>query len=105
MIILTTNIVLKNSTQYRKAIFFLSTGNGIDFLAWRVWVGIWLIVVSLVVAAFQGSILVKHFTKFTKDIFTGLIALLFIISPFEKLAKIFKKHPLKVSISILLQGV
>jgi solute carrier family 4 anion exchanger 2 len=67
-----------------------------------VWVGIWLILVSLVVAAFQGSILVKHFTKFTKDIFTGLIALLFIISPFEKLAKIFNKHPLKVSISILL---
>lgn len=83
------------SLLFDQALWAFSQSNGIDFLAWRVWVGIWLIVVSLVVAAFQGSILVKHFTKFTKDIFTGLIALLFIISPFEKLAKIFKTHPLK----------
>ena len=66
-------------------------------MAWRVWIGFWLVIVSLLVAAFQGSVMVKHFTKFTKDIFSALIAVLFIVSPFEKLAKVFKQHPLTVS--------
>ena len=70
----------------------------IDFLAWRVWIGIWLLILSLIVAAFQGSILVKFFTKFTKDIFASLIALLFIVTAFEKLGAEFKAHPLQVYI-------
>ena len=77
---------------------YFELGYGIDYLAWRVWIGIWLVIVSLLVAAFQGSVLVKHFTKFTKDIFSALIAVLFIVSPFEKLAKVFKKNPLNVSV-------
>ena len=85
--------------NYKKNI---STGNGIDYLAWRVWIGFWLVIVSLLVAAFQGSVMVKHFTKFTKDIFSALIAVLFIVSPFEKLAKVFKQHSLVVSIN---QGI
>jgi hypothetical protein len=36
---------------------------------------------------FQGSSLVKHFTKFTKDIFASLICLIFI---FEAMVKILK---------------
>ena len=78
---------------------YLQIGNGIDYLAWRVWIGFWLVIVALLVAAFQGSVLVKHFTKFTKDIFSALIAVLFIVSPFEKLAKVFKQHSLIVSIN------
>ena len=70
----------------------------IDFLAWRVWIGIWLLILSLIVAAFQGSIMVKFFTKFTKDIFASLIALLFIVTAFEKLGAEFKAHPLQVYI-------
>ena len=38
--------------------------------------------------------MVRYFTKFTKDIFAGLVALLFIFEAFNKLAKIFKAHPL-----------
>ena len=44
---------------------------------------------------FQGSTLVKFFTKFTKDIFNALVALLFIYEAINKLGKIFKKHPLQ----------
>ena len=44
---------------------------------------------------FQGSTLVKYFTKFTKDIFNALVALLFIYEAINKLGKIFKKHPLQ----------
>ena len=36
----------------------------------------------------QGSVLVRYFTKFTKDIFASLVSLLFIISALEKLNKV-----------------
>ena len=81
---------------FDQALFEFSNNQAIDFLAWRVWIGIWLLVLSLIVAAFQGSILVKYFTKFTKDIFASLIALLFIVTAFEKLAAEFHAHPLQV---------
>merc|ERR1719427_1074045 len=65
-----------------------------QFLYWRVWVGIWTFIISLVVAGFQGSTLVRFFTKFTKDIFAGLVSLLFIFEALRKLVNIFNKHPL-----------
>ena len=73
-------------------------GNGTlpgQFLSWRVWIGIWTFVISLVVAGFQGSTMVRFFTKFTKDIFASLVSLLFIYEAFNKLIKIFGKHPLQ----------
>merc|ERR1719431_1129706 len=68
-----------------------------QFLYWRVWVGFWTFIISLVVAGFQGSTLVRFFTKFTKDIFAGLMSLLFIYEALRKLFKIFKAHPLIAS--------
>jgi len=65
-----------------------------QFLNWRTWVGIWTFVISLVVAGFQGSTLVKYFSRFIKDIFASLISLVFIYEAINKLSKIFSKHPL-----------
>ena len=65
-----------------------------QFLYWRTWVGVWVFVISLIVAGFQGSTLVKVFTKFIKDVFATLISIVFIVSALEKLAKIFAEHPL-----------
>jgi len=65
-----------------------------QFLPWRLWIGVWTFVIALLVAAFQGSTLVRFFTRFTKDIFNALVALLFIVSAFKKLGKIFAAHPL-----------
>ena len=65
-----------------------------QFLFWRVWIGVWVFIIALLVAGFQGSSLVRHFTKFTKDIFASLVALLFIYEAFNKLFKIFRAHPL-----------
>jgi hypothetical protein len=65
-----------------------------QFLPWRFWIGLWTFVIALVVAALQGSTLVRYFTRFTKDIFNALVALLFIVSAFTKLGKIFGNYPL-----------
>merc|ERR1719461_2209161 len=69
------------------------------FLYWRTWVGIWTFVISLIVAAVQGSTLVQYFTKFIKDIFASLISLVFIYEAVNKLARIFSNHPLMLSTS------
>ena len=80
---------------YDQALFdFAKSSLPGQFLPWRLWIGIWTFVISLLVAFFQGSTLVRHFTRFTKDIFNALVALLFIVSAFKKLGKIFAKHPL-----------
>eukprot|EP00092_Neocalanus_flemingeri_P029142 GFUD01031630.1.p1 GENE.GFUD01031630.1~~GFUD01031630.1.p1 ORF type:complete len:1420 (+),score=451.00 GFUD01031630.1:163-4422(+) len=69
-----------------------------QFLYWRVWVGIWTFIISLVIAGFQGSTLVRYFTKFTKDIFAALVSLLFIYTALDKLYNIFLAHPLMGSV-------
>ena len=73
--------------------FTLSNMPGL-FLYWRLWIGLWTFAIALLVAAAEGSTLVRFFTKFTKDIFAGLVALLFIFEAFNKLVKTFRAHPL-----------
>merc|ERR1712106_130773 len=80
---------------YDQALFsFCKNIDGLQFLPWRLWIGVWTLVISLIVSGVQGSTLVRFFTRFTKDIFNALVALLFIVSALEKLGKIFAAHPL-----------
>eukprot|EP00088_Acartia_fossae_P070689 TRINITY_DN953_c0_g1_i1.p1 TRINITY_DN953_c0_g1~~TRINITY_DN953_c0_g1_i1.p1 ORF type:complete len:1234 (+),score=432.98 TRINITY_DN953_c0_g1_i1:296-3997(+) len=69
----------------------------INFLHWRTWIGIWTFIISLIVAFFQGSVLVRFFSKFTKDIFAALISLLFIFEAFRKLSVIFSENPILIT--------
>uniref|UniRef100_A0A8C8S7X0 Anion exchange protein n=1 Tax=Pelusios castaneus TaxID=367368 RepID=A0A8C8S7X0_9SAUR len=64
------------------------------YLVGRVWIGFWLILLVLVMVAFEGSILVRFVSRFTQEIFAFLISLIFIYETFSKLAKIFQEHPL-----------
>lgn len=68
--------------------------NDIEFLAIRVWIGMWIAVLATLVVAFEGSALVRFFTRFTQEIFASLISLLYIYESFYKLYMIFVTHPL-----------
>ena len=86
---------------FDQALFdFSKSIDGLEFLPWRFWVGIWTLTIAIVVAALQGSTLVRYFTRFTKDIFNALVALLFIVSAFKKLIKIFKNNPLSTCTTV-----
>ncbi|CAB0002807.1 unnamed protein product, partial [Nesidiocoris tenuis] len=50
----------------------------------RVYIGIWLFVIALMVSFFEGSVLVKLFTRFTEEIFASLISLLYIVESVMK---------------------
>ncbi|XP_017842081.1 anion exchange protein 3 isoform X3 [Drosophila busckii] len=65
-----------------------------DFLALRVYVGIWLIIIALCVSAFEGSVYVRLLTRFTQEIFSALITLIYIVETMMKLVSIYKLNPL-----------
>ncbi|XP_067391807.1 anion exchange protein 2 isoform X2 [Emydura macquarii macquarii] len=79
---------------FEEAFFTFCTTNGLEYLVGRVWIGFWLILLVLVMVAFEGSILVRFVSRFTQEIFAFLISLIFIYETFSKLAKIFQEHPL-----------
>lgn len=68
--------------------------NNFSFLTVRVYVGIWLAVIALVVSAFEGSVYVRLFTRFTQEIFSALITLIYIVETVMKLVYVYGRHPL-----------
>ena len=54
----------------------------------RVWIGFWLILIVLVMVAFEGSFLVRFVSRFTQEIFAFLISLIFIYETFYKLVTV-----------------
>ena len=54
----------------------------------RVWIGFWLILLVVLVVAFEGSFLVRFISRYTQEIFSFLISLIFIYETFVKLVKV-----------------
>uniref|UniRef100_A0A8B9SXY5 Anion exchange protein n=1 Tax=Anas platyrhynchos TaxID=8839 RepID=A0A8B9SXY5_ANAPL len=79
---------------FEEAFFTFCTSNDLEYLVGRVWIGFWLILIVLVMVAFEGSFLVRFVSRFTQEIFAFLISLIFIYETFSKLVKIFQEHPL-----------
>ncbi|NXI95653.1 B3A2 protein, partial [Psophia crepitans] len=79
---------------FEEAFFTFCTSNELEYLVGRVWIGFWLILIVLVMVAFEGSFLVRFVSRFTQEIFAFLISLIFIYETFSKLATIFQEHPL-----------
>ncbi|XP_069552462.1 anion exchange protein 2b [Brachyistius frenatus] len=80
---------------FEEAFYSFCDANGIEYLTGRVWIGFWLIVIVIITVAFEGSFLVRFVSRFTQEIFSLLISLIFICETFIKLGRIFKEHPLK----------
>ncbi|NXH55906.1 B3AT protein, partial [Rhabdornis inornatus] len=71
------------------------SSNDLEYIVGRVWIGFWLILLVLVVVACEGSFLVRYLSRYTQEIFSFLISLIFIFETFSKLVTIFKDHPLQ----------
>ncbi|XP_051894383.1 anion exchange protein 2-like isoform X2 [Pristis pectinata] len=81
---------------FEEAYFNFCEYIGVNYLAGRIWVGLWMIIIVILLVAFEGSFLVRFISRFTQEIFSILISLIFIYETFNKLFKIFKAHPLTV---------
>uniref|UniRef100_A0A8C1UR54 Anion exchange protein n=1 Tax=Cyprinus carpio TaxID=7962 RepID=A0A8C1UR54_CYPCA len=80
---------------FEEAFFSFCKDNNLEYLTGRVWIGFWLILIVVVMVAFEGSFLVRFVSRFTQEIFSVLISLIFIYETFSKLVKIFQEHPLR----------
>lgn len=65
--------------------------NGLEYIVGRAWIGFWLILLVVLVVAFEGSVLVRFISRYTQEIFSFLISLIFIYETFSKLIKVGHK--------------
>uniref|UniRef100_A0A674CLD3 Anion exchange protein n=1 Tax=Salmo trutta TaxID=8032 RepID=A0A674CLD3_SALTR len=79
---------------FEEAFFAFCKSQDIEYIVGRVWVGVWLVFIVVLIVAFEGSFLVRFISRFTQEIFSILISLIFIYETFAKLGRIFKAHPL-----------
>ncbi|XP_062234985.1 solute carrier family 4 member 1b (Diego blood group) [Platichthys flesus] len=79
---------------FEEAFYAFCKSQDIEYIVGRVWVGVWLVIIVVIIVAFEGSFLVRYISRFTQEIFSILISLIFIYETFAKLARIYKAHPL-----------
>ncbi|XP_041828516.1 solute carrier family 4 member 1a (Diego blood group) [Melanotaenia boesemani] len=79
---------------FEEAFFAFCKSQDMEYIVGRTWVGMWLVVIAVVIVAVEGSFLVRYISRFTQEIFSILISLIFIYETFAKLIKIFQTHPL-----------
>ncbi|KAI4807441.1 hypothetical protein KUCAC02_027248 [Chaenocephalus aceratus] len=82
---------------FEEAFFVFCKSQDIEYIVGRVWVGLWLVIIVVVIVAFEGSFLVCFISRFTQEIFSILISLIFIYETFYKLGRTFKAHPLTLN--------
>ncbi|XP_048667603.1 anion exchange protein 4 isoform X4 [Marmota marmota marmota] len=66
----------------------------LDYLPFRLWVGIWVATFCLVLVATEASVLVRYFTRFTEEGFCALISLIFIYDALGKMLNLTRAYPI-----------
>nr|KAF6448845.1 solute carrier family 4 member 9 [Rousettus aegyptiacus] len=67
----------------------------LDYLPFRLWVGIWVATFCLVLVATEASVLVRYFTRFTEEGFCALISLIFIYDAVSKMLSLTYAYPIQ----------
>ncbi|CAH1249095.1 SLC4A10 [Branchiostoma lanceolatum] len=80
---------------YETLMYNFCKSSKLEYLPFRVWVGLWTAFILLVMVATDASALVKYFTRFVEESFAALIALIFIVEAFKKLYHITDHHMVK----------
>ncbi|NWS64967.1 B3AT protein, partial [Chunga burmeisteri] len=80
---------------FEEAFYSFCNSYGMEYIVGRVWIGFWLVLLVLATVAFEGSFLVRYLSRYTQEIFSFLISLIFIYETFSKLVTIFNNHPLQ----------
>lgn len=70
-------------------------------MSFRLWIGIWIFVILLILVAFDASAFVCYITRFTEENFATLIAFIFIYKAVENVIDIGKKNPIDMSGSMV----
>ncbi|XP_040829514.1 anion exchange protein 4 isoform X1 [Ochotona curzoniae] len=80
---------------FERLLFSFSRDYGLDYLPFRLWVGIWVATFCLVLVATEASVLVRYFTRFTEEGFCALISLIFIYDAVGKMLNLAQTYPIQ----------
>ncbi|XP_047273752.1 anion exchange protein 4 isoform X14 [Homo sapiens] len=80
---------------FERLLFSFSRDYSLDYLPFRLWVGIWVATFCLVLVATEASVLVRYFTRFTEEGFCALISLIFIYDAVGKMLNLTHTYPIQ----------
>jgi len=84
---------------FETIMFDFCTKYGFDYLAVRMWIGLWTASILLIFVAFDASSLVCYITRFTEENFATLISVIFIYASVDKVLAIGKANPIRTGSS------
>lgn len=73
---------------FEEIVYSFSTENDIDYMPFRVWIGLWTALYCIILVATDASALIGLFTRFTEETFSILISFIFIYEAFVKIANL-----------------
>ncbi|KAM7101338.1 anion exchange protein 4 [Ciconia maguari] len=79
---------------FERLLFSFSQDHGLDYLEFRLWIGLWVAFFGVVLVATNASHLVQYFTRFTEEGFCALISLLFIYDSLKKMLSLADTFPI-----------
>ncbi|XP_067560740.1 electrogenic sodium bicarbonate cotransporter 4 isoform X1 [Pseudorca crassidens] len=82
---------------FEKLLFDFSKGNGLDYMEFRLWIGLHSAVQCLILVATDASFIIKYITRFTEEGFSTLISFIFIYDAIKKMIGAFKYYPINMN--------
>ncbi|XP_042897181.1 electroneutral sodium bicarbonate exchanger 1 isoform X2 [Parasteatoda tepidariorum] len=79
---------------FESLVFEICELYSINYLPFRVWIGIWTSIYLFIFVAFNMASLVRYITRFTEEIFAFMVSCYFIYKAFKNLILIGKKFPI-----------
>ncbi|XP_010290949.1 PREDICTED: electrogenic sodium bicarbonate cotransporter 1-like, partial [Phaethon lepturus] len=79
---------------FERLLFSFSQDHRLDYLEFRLWIGLWVAFFGVVLVATEASHLVRYFTRFTEEGFCALISLIFIYDSLKKMLSLADTFPI-----------
>ncbi|XP_058032008.1 anion exchange protein 4 [Ahaetulla prasina] len=78
---------------FERLLFSFSKDHSLDYLEFRLWIGLWVAFFGLILVATEASYLVQYFTRFTEEGFCALISFIFIYDAVKKMLSLVEQYP------------
>ncbi|XP_072497386.1 electrogenic sodium bicarbonate cotransporter 4 isoform X1 [Notamacropus eugenii] len=79
---------------FEKLLFDFSKSNSIDYMEFRLWIGLHSALQCLILVATDASFIIKYITRFTEEGFSTLISFIFIYDAIKKMISAFVYYPI-----------
>jgi len=89
---------------FESLVYQFCVGFGWEYLSFRIWIGLWLATMLIILVATDASFSVCYITRFTEECFACLIAIIFIIKAVQSTVKIGYNFPINPSPCLCVPG-